>query len=455
MTGTKFDIEKFDGMNDFGLWKVRMKALLELQGLASTLEELPAATIVAYDNVIQKKAYNALILCLGDRLVGDLVAIDTAISDADQALLLLASLPLSYNNFVETLLYGQDTLRLEDVLATLNSRELQKMTEAKGDGGEGLCEGEIWSERYKSEEHLKRDSPMYNHKKSQGLELMSMTMSVDELLDWIMDSGGSYHMTYMRDYLVDFEEYDSDNILLGDGTECRVRGTGKVQVQMRDGSSFVLDKVRYGSVQVLQELSLRLEPHEDHFIEVEPHGNVDHVVGSQEANIWATKGLMDKAKGNVLGMEIVRDQSGNTLRVSHSRFYNGKLVQTLLEGHSILSSKGSLSGYYDVEKNNKRTCFVDSDYAIGRSITMYEFMIQGCVGSCKAYVQHMKALSTTEAAYMTLTEAAKEAIWLKELAIESGFELKIVAGIATCALSKAIPSPRFQHWLKLLRIEEG
>nr|GEW39928.1 zinc finger, CCHC-type [Tanacetum cinerariifolium] len=65
------------------------------------------------------------------------------------------------------------------------------------------------------------------------------------------------------------------------------------------------------------------------------------------------------------------------------------------------------------------------------------------------------ALSTTEAAYMTLTKDTKEAIWLKGLAIKSGFELKIVAGIATGALSKAIPSPRFQHWLKLLRIEEG
>nr|GEX38688.1 retrovirus-related Pol polyprotein from transposon TNT 1-94 [Tanacetum cinerariifolium] len=49
------------------------------------------------------------------------------------------------------------------------------------------------------------------------------------------------------DYLVDFEEYDGGNILLGDGRECRVRGTGKVQVQMRDGSSFVLDNVRYVS----------------------------------------------------------------------------------------------------------------------------------------------------------------------------------------------------------------
>ncbi|GJW02347.1 hypothetical protein Tco_1561203 [Tanacetum coccineum] len=65
MTSTKFNIEKFDGMNGFRLCQVRMKALLKQQGLAAALEELPAATIVAYDNVIQKKAYSALILCLG------------------------------------------------------------------------------------------------------------------------------------------------------------------------------------------------------------------------------------------------------------------------------------------------------------------------------------------------------------------------------------------------------
>ncbi|GKA07833.1 hypothetical protein Tco_0687057 [Tanacetum coccineum] len=54
-------------------------------------------------------------------------------------------------------------------------------------------------------------------------------------------------MTYKRDYLFDFKEYDSVNVLLSDDKECRIRGTGKVQVQMRDGSSFVLDKVGYVS----------------------------------------------------------------------------------------------------------------------------------------------------------------------------------------------------------------
>nr|GEU41311.1 zinc finger, CCHC-type [Tanacetum cinerariifolium] len=73
-----------------------------------------------------------------------------------------------------------------------------------------------------------------------------------------------------------------------------------------------------------------------------------------EAEIWATKGLLAKAKGNILSMEIVRDHSGNTLRVSQSMFYNRKLVQTLLEGHSILLLEGSLSGDCDVEKNESR-----------------------------------------------------------------------------------------------------
>ncbi|GJS01636.1 hypothetical protein Tco_0318144 [Tanacetum coccineum] len=566
-----------------------MKALLEQQGLAVALEELPAATIVAYDNVIQKKSYSALILCLGDRvlreitkkttttgiwkkletlymtkslanrlylkklytfhmrpgkspsehidefhkLVGDLAAIDTAILDKDQALLLLTSLSLSYDNFMETLLYGRDTLKLEDVLATLNSRELQKMTEAKGDGGEGL---------YVKERCDLRDI-------EQGI--------VPVLLDWIMDSWGSYHITYMIDYLVDFEEYDDDNILLGDDRECRVRGTGKVQVQMRDESSFGLNKRQSGkikvikgslvvlsgtrrancrkqlgeyqagwkiktrnvldfcnqrstqqytksgidkhlgvaviqqqngspsstigfntpidmleyfgwlasikqgmlepvkvkciflgyrkgivgtsSVQVLQGVEFKVEPQEDHKFEVEPHGNVDHVAGSNtthelfsyredsneaafavaeaekiyahesltfnntiacEAEIWATKDLLDKEKGNILGMKIVRDKSGNTLRVSQSRFYNRKLVQTLLEGHSILSLKGSLSGDCDVEKNDVGMLdkfdrglqtdvqvFVDFDYIMGRSITVMGRSITSGVydtyGGCK------------------------------------------------------------------------
>ncbi|GKE56767.1 hypothetical protein Tco_1495952 [Tanacetum coccineum] len=63
-----------------------------------------------------------------------------------------------------------------------------------------------------------------------------------------------------------------------------------------------------------------------------------------DAEIWVTQGLLVKAEGNVLGLEIIRDQSSNTLRVSQSRIHNKKLVQTLLKGHSTLSLEDSLSG---------------------------------------------------------------------------------------------------------------
>ncbi|GJR52023.1 hypothetical protein Tco_1402544 [Tanacetum coccineum] len=158
MTETKFDIEKFDGKNDFALWQVRMKALLEEHGLAAALKELPAATIAAYDNVIQKKAYSALILCLDDR--------------------------------------EDDRSKRVMVVKGLYVR---------------VCGDEEVSDL--SEEHLKKDCPRYNHKKSQ------------EILDYDLDSqGGSYHITYMRDYFVDFEEYEGGKILLGDGRECVYRG---------------------------------------------------------------------------------------------------------------------------------------------------------------------------------------------------------------------------------------
>ncbi|GJY12245.1 retrotransposon protein, putative, ty1-copia subclass [Tanacetum coccineum] len=75
--------------------------------------------------------------------------------------------------------------------------------------------------------------------------------------------------------------------------------------------------------------------------------------------------------------------------------------------------------------------FVDSDYAKdpdkGRSITGYAFLVQGCVVSWKATLQHVVTLSTTESEYMPLTEAVKEAIWLRGLLEELGVELNTVA----------------------------
>ncbi|GJR18308.1 hypothetical protein Tco_0966835 [Tanacetum coccineum] len=132
----------------------------------------------------------------------------------------------------------------------------------------------------------------------------------------------------------------------------------------------------------------------------------------------------------------------------YTRIHNEKLVHTLLKGHSILSLEGSLSG--DVEKNGKWSCIYpvgSQEYQMvctrldiaSADVGMLDKFDHGLQIDVQVFVDFDYAM----VAYMTLTEAAKEVIWLKRLAIESGFELKIVAGIAIGALSKAIPSLRF------------
>ncbi|GKG01321.1 hypothetical protein Tco_0306026, partial [Tanacetum coccineum] len=129
--------------------------------------------------------------------------------------MLLTSLPPSYENFVETLLYGRESLTMEDVLATLNSRELKKRTEGtKEEAGDGL---------------YVRGRSDHSGKAHSG----------DGLL--VMDSGGSYHMTHRRDFLYDFKVVDCGSVLLGDNITCTIKGIGKVKIQLHDGSSFILE----------------------------------------------------------------------------------------------------------------------------------------------------------------------------------------------------------------------
>ncbi|KAL0451880.1 UNVERIFIED_CONTAM: Retrovirus-related Pol polyprotein from transposon TNT 1-94 [Sesamum latifolium] len=70
--------------------------------------------------------------------------------------------------------------------------------------------------------------------------------------------------------------------------------------------------------------------------------------------------------------------------------------------------------------------YVDSDYAGDlddrRSTTGYVFTLGGGPICWKSTVQSIVALSTTEAEYMAVAEAAKEALWLNGLAKDLGVE---------------------------------
>nr|GEY26980.1 leucine-rich repeat, cysteine-containing subtype [Tanacetum cinerariifolium] len=65
----KFDIEKFNGNNDSGLWKIRMCALMVHQGCDAALETLSADMEAGEKTALMKKAYSTLILYLRDRVL--------------------------------------------------------------------------------------------------------------------------------------------------------------------------------------------------------------------------------------------------------------------------------------------------------------------------------------------------------------------------------------------------
>lgn len=73
-----------------------------------------------------------------NKLILDLESIEVAVDDEDQAVFLLSSLPSMYENFVDALTYGRESLSMEEEHATLNTKELKKKAEIKEEAAEGL-----------------------------------------------------------------------------------------------------------------------------------------------------------------------------------------------------------------------------------------------------------------------------------------------------------------------------
>ena len=60
-------------------------------------------------------------------IISDLAAMEVKYEEEDTALMLLCSLPNSYTNFRDTILYSRDTLTLNEVDEALNSKEKLKL----------------------------------------------------------------------------------------------------------------------------------------------------------------------------------------------------------------------------------------------------------------------------------------------------------------------------------------
>ncbi|GKE38138.1 retrovirus-related pol polyprotein from transposon TNT 1-94 [Tanacetum coccineum] len=160
-----------------------MRALLIQHECEAALEVLPEDMEAQAKTKLNKKAHSVVILCLA-----------------------------SYEHFVDTLLYGREALTLEDVMATLNSKEIKERSKVKGDDGEVICDD--------------GDERTCSARLDYGFRMFIP------------------HDTQVR-YFFDFLEYDRGSVQLGDNKECKIRGIDKVRIQLKDGSSFMLHNVSY------------------------------------------------------------------------------------------------------------------------------------------------------------------------------------------------------------------
>nr|GFC94053.1 retrovirus-related Pol polyprotein from transposon TNT 1-94 [Tanacetum cinerariifolium] len=159
MMGAKFGIEKFDETGDFGLWRIKMCALLIQHRCEAALEVLPADIKAEAKAELNKKAHSFVILCLGNKVLREITEETTKAGVWSKLETLYMTKSLANKLYLKKNLYtfymsaGQkifdhldefnkivlDLANIEeDVMATLNSKEIKEMSMAKRDNGEGL-----------------------------------------------------------------------------------------------------------------------------------------------------------------------------------------------------------------------------------------------------------------------------------------------------------------------------
>jgi len=215
------------------------------------------------------------------KMISDLSNLQIQVPDEVQAILILSALPDSYDMLKETLKYGREGIKLDEVISAAKSKELELRDSSGGSRpvGEGLyvrgksqaggvgnksTEGKKVCWICGKEGHFKRQCYKWLEKNKGnsagetalvkddaqdlvGLVASEVNISEDknDQEEWIMDTGCSFHMTPRKEYLINFEKAKSGKVRMANNSYSEVKGIGSVRFVKKDGTSIVLQGVRY------------------------------------------------------------------------------------------------------------------------------------------------------------------------------------------------------------------
>lgn len=192
-----------------------------------------------------------------NRLILDLENIEVKVDNEDQMLLLICSLSSSCDSLVDTLIYGRESLTLEEVQVALMSKELSKKSKhreaAMGENLTARGRSEKRDEKGKNrsrsksktklkcflchkEGHFKRNCPEQKSKKrhnnedngdasiaSNGYESTDVlvTANCQGESERVMDSGCSFHMCPNKHWFFKYESFSGGSSC--NGKQCNLQ----------------------------------------------------------------------------------------------------------------------------------------------------------------------------------------------------------------------------------------
>ncbi|KAH9697779.1 Integrase catalytic domain-containing protein [Citrus sinensis] len=163
--------------------------------------------------------FSVLCFILGDSFWLLLCSISTGgvesikIGDKDKAFFLLSSLPKSYEGFVDTMLYGRTTLTLEDVKASLCSKEIQRHS---GDLDQNPSEGDCVEKKRDNKEKSGDAAVTSNESSDGGYQSADLPVASNGKIEsqWVLDSSCSFHMSPDKTLFHEYETIDGDKAKL-------------------------------------------------------------------------------------------------------------------------------------------------------------------------------------------------------------------------------------------------